>query len=102
MITPWNSRETPPFQYFYHVSDRSVQCAIGTKNPETTVTHTHNPSHPDCHASHDAHTKAQCTPQGVYRPPRFESHRLSRTMLTQQCTPQGTSQSCQLSHPKHT
>ena len=34
-----NSRETPPFQYFYHVSDRRVQCAIGTKNPETTVLH---------------------------------------------------------------
>ena len=32
-----NSWETPPFQYFYHVSDRRVQCAIGTKNPETTV-----------------------------------------------------------------
>ena len=27
----------PMFQYFYHVSDRRVQCAIGTENPETTV-----------------------------------------------------------------
>ena len=36
-----NSRETPAFQYFYHVSDRSVQCAIGAKNPETTVSYSH-------------------------------------------------------------
>ena len=28
---------TLPFQYFYHVSDCSVQCAIGARNHETTV-----------------------------------------------------------------
>ena len=31
------SRTFPRIRYFYHVSDRSVQFAIGTKNPETTV-----------------------------------------------------------------
>ena len=28
---------TPQFQYFNHVSDCSVQCANGARNPETTV-----------------------------------------------------------------
>ena len=29
--------ETLPFKYFCHVNDYSVQCAIGTRNHETTV-----------------------------------------------------------------
>ena len=33
----WNSREALQFQYFNHVSDCSVQCANGTRNPEETV-----------------------------------------------------------------
>ena len=32
MITPLEF-ETPLFQYFYHVSDRRVQCAIESNNP---------------------------------------------------------------------
>ena len=32
-----NSPETLPFQYFNHVSDCSVQCAIGTRHHEVTV-----------------------------------------------------------------
>ena len=33
----WNSHDTPLFQYCNHVSDCSVQCAIGTENSEATV-----------------------------------------------------------------
>ena len=29
--------ETPLFQYCYHVSERSVQCAIRTENSETAI-----------------------------------------------------------------
>ena len=31
-----NSHVTTPFQYFSHVGDCSVQCAIGTENHEMT------------------------------------------------------------------
>ena len=31
-----------PFLYCYHASDRRVQCAIGTKNPEMTVSALHD------------------------------------------------------------
>ena len=32
-ICNWNSREAPQFQYCNHVSDCSVQCVNGTRNP---------------------------------------------------------------------
>ena len=32
-----NSNEAPQFLYYNHVSDCSVHCANGTRNPKTTV-----------------------------------------------------------------
>ena len=36
-ITSLEFMQDPAVQYFYHVSDHVVTCAIGTKNPNTTV-----------------------------------------------------------------
>ena len=38
------SCEIPPFQYCDHVSDCSVQCAIGSRNPNTTAKMFHSSS----------------------------------------------------------
>ena len=57
-----NSRETPSFQYFYRMSDRSVQCAIGTKNPETTVENTRCFSRSEAFPSWSAlHSSPSCS-----------------------------------------
>ena len=88
-----NLRKPPPFLYFYHVSDRRVQCAIRTKNAETTVAcQICNYIQMDCTTVEPCPTPTRylyCSHQCVDREFRsvcFECHNLKLALLTVHCS----------------
>ena len=77
MITPLEFSETPPSQYFYHMSDHSVQCAIGLKTLKRLYNLYKRDIHSFSQGGNLARQGVSCvvSPSDLYYPFHLRGHR---------------------------